>query len=276
MNILIYIIFLSFSLYPIGFDALNIPSNSMEMSLSGTGIAARGNGVINPSGNYNQSPTIGFSANKWMVEIGGNSFYYINNDYQFTYSSLKVDDIELRNDIPSDEPLDIVESSFLSFGISKGYNIFNDLNLGIGAQFHYNQLFLDKFSTLTLDIGLQKPLLKNLQIGLLIKDIGSNSLDIPTSYGAGVSYYITNLKTELLVDYIYSNHYQSGISYGLIQEIKMITFNAGYSKFSNLRTTRSSGIKINLNKKYNFLYSLLSVQNSNLGLAHYFGIEISL
>ena len=276
MNIFIYIIFLSFSLYPIGFDALNIPSNSIEMSLSGTGIAARENGVINPSGNYNQSPVIGFSANKWMVEIGGNSFYYINNDYQFTYSSLKVDDIELRNDIPSDEPLDVIESSFLSFGVSKGYKILNDLNLGVGAQFNYNQLFLDKFSTLTFDVGLQKLFSKNLQIGFLIKNIGINSLDIPTSYGTGVSYYISNFKTEFLLDYTYSTYYESGISYGLIQKVKMLTFNVGYSKFSNLRTTISSGIKINLNKKYNFLYSLLSIEDSSLGFAHYFGFEISL
>ena len=48
------------------------------------------------------------------------------------------------------------------------------------------------------------------------------------------------------------------------------------SKLSNLRTTHSSGLKINLNKKYNFLYSVLSIENTNLGLAHYFGSEISL
>ena len=141
MNILIYIIFLSFNLYPIGFDALNIPSNSMEMSLSGSGIAARYSGAMNPSGNTNQSSLIGFSANKWMVEINGNSFYYIDNGYQFTYSSFKVDDIELRNDIPSDTPLDIIESNLLSFGISKSFKIFKDFDFGIGANFHYIQLF---------------------------------------------------------------------------------------------------------------------------------------
>ena len=110
MNILAYIIFLS-SLYPIGFDALNIPSNSMEMSLSGTGIAARHSNSINPSSNYNQASLIGFSANKWMVEISGNSFYYIDDGYEFTYYNFKVDDIELRNNIPSDAPLDIIESN---------------------------------------------------------------------------------------------------------------------------------------------------------------------
>ena len=212
------------------------------------------------------------------MEIDGSSFYYIDNNYQFTYSSFKVDNIELRNDTPSDDPLDIIESNLLSFGISKSFNIFKDFNFGIGANFYYTQLFTDKFSTLTFDFGLQKPFSKNLQIGLLIKDIGTNSLDIPTNFGAGISYYIQNSKTEFLVDYIYSTHYQGGISYGLIQQywLDFLTFNIGYSKFSNLRTTLSSGIKINLNEKYNFLYSVLSVENSNLGLAHYFGIEISL
>ena len=109
-----------------------------------------------------------------------------------------------------------------------------------------------------------------------LKFYGFDPLDIPTNYGTGISYYIKNFKTEFLLDYLYSKHYNSGMNFGLIQKIKMLTFNIGYSKFSNLRTTLSSGLKINLNKKYNFLYSVLSVENSNLGLAHYFGIEISL
>ena len=277
MNILIYIFFLSFNLYPIGFDALNIPSNPIESSLSGAGIAAQNSLGTNPSCNYNHPSIIGFSANKWMVDINGSSFYYINNnDYQFTYSSFKVDDIELRNNIPSDEPLDIIESNLLSFGISKGYNFFKDLDFGVGANFYYTQLFVDEFSALTLDIGLQKNIFENFQVGVLIKDVGNNNLNIPTNYGTGVSYYIKNLRTEFLLDYVYSKHYQSGINFGLVQSIKMLTFNFGYSQFSNLRTTLSSGFKITLNQKYNLLYSLLSIQNSNLGIAHYFGIEISL
>ena len=100
---------------------------------------------------------IGFSTNKWLMDINGNSFYYINNGYQFNYYSIGVDDIEIRDDTPSDDPLDIVGSNFLSLGVSKSYKIFNDFNLGIGAYFNYNQLFVDKSSTLTFDLGFQKP-----------------------------------------------------------------------------------------------------------------------
>jgi len=276
IKILIYIIFLSFNLHAIGFDALNIPSDSMDMSLSGSGIASQYFETTNPSSNIEESSKIGFSANKWIVDIKGNSFYYINNGYKLTYSNFKIDGIELRNNSPSDSPLDFIESNLLSIGLSKGYSFSKKIKFGVGIKYHYNQLFIDKSSALTFDLGMQNQLMNNFQIGILIKNLGLNNIDIPTTYGVGSSYYLKNTKTEFLADYIYSTHYSSGVNLGLIQSIKIVTLNIGYSKFSNLRTTLSSGFKINLNKKYNLLYSLLSIQNSNFGLAHYFGFEISL
>ena len=75
IKILIYIIFLSFNLHAIGFDSLNIPSDSMDMSLSGSGIASQYFETTNPSSNIKESSKIGFSANKWILDIKGNSFY---------------------------------------------------------------------------------------------------------------------------------------------------------------------------------------------------------
>ena len=276
MKVLIYIIILSFNLYPIGFDALTIPSNSMKMSLSGAGVASQSSIGINPSANHNSSSSVGFSANKWIVDIYGSSFYYTNNGYHFNYYSFGVDDIEVRNEIASDEPLDVIGSHFLSFSISKSYKTFKNFNLGFGTKLNYNQLFVDKFLTLTFDLGIQKKISKNFQLGLVANNIGSANFDIPSSCSIGGAYYFLKLKTELLVDYEYSSYYKGGINLGIIQNIKMLTFNIGYSKFSSLRTTLSSGIKINLNKKYNFLYSILSIEDTNLGFAHYFGIELSL
>ena len=103
-----------------------------------------------------------------------------------------------------------------------------------------------------------------------------NNSDIPTNYGLGASYFIPQSQTEILLDYEYSSHYKDGIHVALIQSIKMFMFNIGYSKYCNLRTTISSGVNINLSKNYKFLYSILSIQDTNLGLAHYFGIEISI
>ena len=55
IKILIYIIFLSFNLHAIGFDGLNIPSDSMDMSLSGSGIASQYFETTNPSSNIEES-----------------------------------------------------------------------------------------------------------------------------------------------------------------------------------------------------------------------------
>tara|TARA_B100001123_G_C15060643_1_gene927442 strand:- start:19 stop:849 length:831 start_codon:yes stop_codon:yes gene_type:complete len=276
MKLLIYIFIFSFNLFPIGFDALTIPSNSMKMSLSGSGVASRNAVGINPSANENISSTIGFSANKWIVDISGSSFYYTNNGYHFNYYSIGVDDIEVRNEIASDEPLDVIGANFFSFNFSKSFTTFTNLNFGFGAQINYNQIFIDKFSTITFDFGIQKLIINNFQLGLAVKNLGKSDHDLPTNYSLGTSYYMPKTKTELLIDYEYSSFYRGGINLGVIQNIKFLTLNFGYSKFSNLRSTLSSGIKVTLNKKYNFLYSILSIEDTNLGFAHYFGIELSL
>ena len=275
MNIIIYIIFLSFNLHAIGFDGLNIPSTPTQMALSGAGIASGSNILINPASDQNNSSSLGFSTNRWIQEISGNSLYYSTNGYQFIFSSIGTDDIELRDEIPSDEPLSLINSNLLSFKISRSFHIFKDNNIGVGANFNYTHLFTENSFKSTFDFGLQKPFFDNFKLGMLFKNLGANS-SIPTNYGVGVSYLIDKLMTEILFDYQYSNQYKDGIHLGIIQRVKMFTFNIGYSKHSNLRSTISSGFKVNLFKNYRFLYSILSLQNSNFGLAHYFGIELSL
>ena len=274
---IVYIIFFCFNLYPLGFDALYIPSNPTLMSLSGSGLASRAINSLNPASNISKDTYISFSNNRWTEDIKGNSFYYVINGFQFDYYGLGVDDIELRNDIPSDDPLDIIESHFLSFGVSKGYNIFEKFKVGFGVNFNYSQLFTDKLSALTLDFGVQKSLSDNFQLGMMIKNLTTH-IEVPKILGIGMSYYNLKTKSEMLLDFQYSKENNSGIGIhaGLIQPIKMFTFNLGYSKYSNARTTISSGVEIDIGNNYKFLYSILSLQETNLGLAHYFGIQFSL
>ena len=200
---LVYIIIFCFNLYPLGFDALYIPSNPTLMSLSGSGLASRAANSINPASNISKDTYISFSNNRWTEDIKGNSFYYVINGFQFDYYGLGADDIELRNDIPSDDPLDIIESHFLSFGVSKGHNISDGLNMGVGANFHYSQLFVDNFSAFSINIGLQKSFSDNIQLGMLIRNLTTHE-EVPKIFGIGMSYYISKLRTEMLLDIQYS------------------------------------------------------------------------
>ena len=83
------------------------------------------------------------------------------------------------------------------------------------------------------------------------------------------------IKTEILFDYNYSSVHDNGLHLGVINKNKYLTLNFGYSLYES-RTTLSSGVDFIIKEKYKFIYSILSLESSNLGLSHYFGLEISI
>ena len=279
MKIKIYLLIISFNLFGIGFDATEIYTYPNDLSLSGAGVASRDLFYNNPAISNREKSTISFSANRYTeYSSSGNSLFYSKGSFLFSLNSQKINDIEIRDDIPSDEPLDIIELPFLSFGLSKGFQINDNTNIGLGAHFYYSDLWIKKDTELTLNFGFKKIFLDNFQLGFMVKNFSSNNSEIPTNYISGISYLNSKYNTELLLDYNYSAGYHNGFHLGVIQKIKIITINLGYSSNTTdiLRTTISSGLQIDINKNYKFLYSILSHLNTNLGLSHYFGIEISI
>jgi len=279
MKIKIYLLAISFNLFAIGFDAIEIYTFPNDLSLSGAGVASRELLYGNPAIIQNENSTISFSSNKFNeYSSSGNSLLFSKKGYTFSISSQKIDDIEIRDEIPSDNPLDIIALPFLSMGISKGIELENGLQLGAGLHYYYSDLWIEKDKEFTFDFGLKKIFFKYFQIGCMIKDISINQSKVPMNYIAGISYWNEKYNTEVLLDYNYSNSYHNAVHIGVIQKIKILTLNFGYS--SNLsdiyKTTISSGFKININNNYSFLYSFLSHLNTNLGPSHYFGVEISI
>ena len=274
MRIYIYIYIISFNLFAIGFDAVNIFTSPNDLSLSGSGVASKNSIYNNPAISSNDNSIVSFSTNRWIQNFSGNSFFYSKNKFRLSFNSIGVDDIKVYNDTPSDSPLDIIGSHYLSFGLSKGFEI-NNFIIGIGSHFQYSQLFTEDLYALTFDVGMKKVFLDNFRIGFLAKNLTYDNSQIPSSYCAGLSYYNSIINSELLFDYNYSSIYSGGLHIGFIQKIKIITINFGYSGYES-RATFSSGLEINIRDNYKFLYSILSLQNSNLGLSHYFGIEISI
>ena len=270
----IYLFIISFNLSAIGFDAVNIFTSPSDLSLSGAGVASKNSIYNNPAISSNKNSTICFSTNKWIQNFSGNSFFYSKNKFRLSFNSIGVDDIKVYNNTPSDSPLDIIGSHYLSFGLSKGFEI-NNFRIGIGSHLQYSQLFTEDLYGLTFDIGIRKIFSDNFRIGFLAKNLTYDNPNVPQSYTAGLSYSNSTINTELLVDYSHSSTYDQGFHLGIIQKIKIITINLGYSRYE-ARTTLSSGLEVDINKNYTFLYSVLSLQDSNLGLSHYFGIEISI
>ena len=81
MKKLIYIILFNLTVFAVGFDGFYIPSNPRELSLSGTGVASRNNIFLSSSEDSDQSSSIGFSINKWVQRLDGNSIYLRKNNY---------------------------------------------------------------------------------------------------------------------------------------------------------------------------------------------------
>ena len=116
---------------------------------------------------------------------------------------------------------------------------------------------------------------------MIIENFGSSKYNLPTNYGLGISYFIDKTKTEILLDYKYSQQVHQGenkgqgLHLGLMQPISRLLFNFGYSKYSS-RTTLSTGVNVKLTKKINLSYSLLSNYNTAFDLTHYIGFQFSL
>tara|TARA_B100000959_G_C14891193_1_gene586799 strand:+ start:154 stop:984 length:831 start_codon:yes stop_codon:yes gene_type:complete len=276
MKKLIYIILFNLTVFAVGFDGFYIPSNPRELSLSGTGVASRNNIFLSSSEDSDQSSSIGFSINKWVQGLDGNSIYLRKNNYHFSFASIGTNDIELRDDVPSDEPLNMIGAHLLSAEISRLFLFSEKLNIGIGSNINYHQLFTDKFINLTFHFGCRILISDKLSLAQTIQNISVNNKEIPPLYAIGFSYYASKTKTEALLDYKYSNEYKGGIHLAANQKIGLLAINCGYSKYSNLKTTISAGFNFKITKTTRFLYSILSIQNSNLGLAHSFGIEFSI
>ena len=270
----IYILIISFSLHAIGFDAVNIFNSPNDLALSGSGTASRNSIYSSPAISKDGNSIISFSANKWVQNFSGNSFIFYKDNFRLRFNSIGVEDIKVYDEIPSDSPLDIISSHYLLFGFSKGFNL-KKFIFGLGVNFQYSQLFTEDLSEVTFDIGLKKILSDSFRIGFLAKNLSRTDSDTPNNYSLGCSFYNSKINSELLLDYNYSSSYKGGVHIGFIQKIKAITLNGGYSAYDS-RTTFSSGLEVNINKRYNFLYSILSLQDSNLGLSHYFGLEIAI
>jgi len=147
--------------------------------------------------------------------------------------------------------------------------------LGVGSNIQYTQLFTENKFAISFDLGLKKNISDKLRAGILIENLSSDNIDLPLNSTVGLSIYSKKIQTEILFDYNYSTIHNNGLHLGVINKNKYLTLNFGYSLYES-RTTMSSGIKFTIKEKYKFIYSILYLENSNLGLSHYFGLEISI
>ena len=183
--------------FAIGLKALLVPQTAELISLSSAGIAGNVNIEINPAAIVNEKSFISFSNNEWLGGLKGNKISYCksNNKFNhyFSFEFLGIDDIELRDEQPSDTPIGYVESNWIAFDYAGNIPTTYDIDMGYKIKLNYSKLYTDRYYGYSFDFGLKKSIHKYLDIGLSISDVGveyksNQSASIDYSIGIGFAY----------------------------------------------------------------------------------------
>jgi len=201
MKLLTIILFLTLNLsYAIGLKALVIPNSAEMIALSSTGIAGNIDSEINPASMKMIQPYVGFSNNQWFGDLTGSKITYFWRDNSLiSFESLGLDDIELRDDVPTDDPVGYTEAKWLALYIAQDINLekilpfTSTIDLGYKLKLNYSKLHTDKYHGYTLDIGFKKHINDQFVLGGTIQNIGkeymgSSYVTIDPRIGFGVSY----------------------------------------------------------------------------------------
>ena len=106
------------AVFPIGLKALIVPQTAEMISLSSSGIAGNVDIGVNPASIVQDTSSVSFSSNEWLGGLLGSKVSYtksINNSYHyFSFEYLGIDDIELRDEQPSDLPDGYAKSKWIA------------------------------------------------------------------------------------------------------------------------------------------------------------------
>ena len=167
-RIIILIILLQSLTFGIGTQFLSIPQNTIELII---GI----NPVLN---NISNKPTLSASYGNWLAGINVSSFGYsckiAGGTAGFNVRYIALNDIELRTDRPTDDPLSVFGATAIA--LDGSYN----RQIGIGLlstklRYISMQLFDETSTGFAADIGLQHKVNENFNVGFSVLNLGRMS-----------------------------------------------------------------------------------------------------
>ena len=270
-------ILLMFSVsWAIGLQALNITTDAREMSLSGGGIAIDFNPDVNPASVFSiNNRYLGFSQTFWFVGVSGQKVKLSWNQESpklFAIEKLGLEDIDLRDEIPNDEPLGEFGVRWVSAGITAGYQL-SDLDFGISVKGSYYRLYNYSSFVFTTDIGFIKKFNTSISSGFVLKNLGYSYSDslrdhLPTTIGIGISVNEAFISSTFFVDAMYSlKHGLVGYT-GIVVPIQKLQIISAleYSPKSE-HFAISSGFSFSY-RKWGVNYSVKLHNNEVLGIPH--------
>ena len=266
IKLTIFILFLSLS-FSIGLKALVIPQSASLLSTSGTGIS--NNYQVNPALLLNEKNHVSFSKNIWLGDVSGQKICLISkNKTYFSFETLSVSDIELRDEIANDTPIGFFGAYWYALEFNKAMTFKDDLNFGYKVKLNLSKLYTNSMRGYTLDLGLNKLISDNFSIGFLVKNIGkeySSDLQVSNnpSYGLGINYNLDDYKIIVSSDLLNQDNEnfiklsaQTNLNIGL-NFIFGLTHSKSYKDFS-------VGLRLDLGD-WSIVYGNLSHDNTTLG-----------
>jgi len=264
----ILFILLSFNLsICIGLKALIIPQSASILSTSGTGISY--SHEINPALLLESDSYLSLSKNSWLAGVSGQKISYIFDRRKYiSFENLSINDIELRDEIATEEPLGFFGADWYAAEINESFDLsfYENSTFGYKVKLNYSKLYTESMHGYSIDIGFNNQINKNLNIGLLIKNIGreySNNLRVDNDIllGLGMSYHMPDLKLILLSDYLIYDE-NNLLKFSTITTLPYLNFIIG-GTYSESYKDLSFGIKLDY-KKWAFIFGNLNHNNQVL------------
>lgn len=194
-----------------------------------------------------------------------------------------VDKLELRGDIPTENPDGYFDSHDISFKGGLSLKITDRVSAGFSAGWILEKIEGWRGSVFNIDLGVQAKAMKNLNVGASIIDIGSEfklakntgnesrPISLPTTYRAGASY--TYKKYLGALDLVYADdeaHFHLGAE-GKIHPMFQIRAGYMFNYDAKNLTAGVSFTKRNLTIDYAFV-----PYKQDLGNSHMFNLSFSL
>ncbi len=183
--------------FSIGTQFLAVPMSAIELGL-GRHPTMNWGININPAlvNQFDRGTEMSFSLGEWLTDVQTSSVTYITpllggaGGFQIRYVGLN--DLELRSNIPSDEPLGEFDAYGTALDLLYAHKR-RGLDIGIALHTLYMQIYTEATYGLAFDIGILHAARRGLKIGGSILNIGrtgalyKNSPDMPIRITGGIA-----------------------------------------------------------------------------------------
>jgi hypothetical protein len=267
-----------------GTQFLATPSNGFELAIGANAIQKYS---INPATHfvYGPAPTMGISYGSWLADSKISaikvSFPGQKTSFGFDLKYVDLDDLELRSERPTDDPL----ATFGASGFSLGGSFSKEwLGMYIGAALRYVRidLYTENSRGLAVDIGMTRNISHRIKVGTSILNFGKMSSlrnekpELPLRFitTANYTYEIDQLVNDIAITGEWSNLINGNTFYvSTVSKWKGISFCLS-SKLAESVTEISGGLGLQFGM-YRLNYGI-RFGSQNLGMPQMIDLTIQL